>query len=108
MRILGWSLTLAAVAAILVAAVGGAVANGGSRTAVLGNDAGKLGQAINAVDIGQKVVRGDVVGLAAKLAAHLKARGISDADATALAQASVDPAQLDGVIASIRGTYCAK
>jgi hypothetical protein len=77
--------------------------NGGSRTAVLQNDAGNaLGRAVSVADTAHKVATGNVVGLAAKAAAWLKTRGLSDSDATELAQASVDPGRLDSVISAIR------
>lgn len=77
--------------------------NAGSRTAVLANDTGKaLGRVVDAADVAHKVATGNAIGLAAKAAAWLKTRGLSDEDARALAAASVDPNRLDGVIASIR------
>lgn len=76
--------------------------NGGSRTAVLSNDAGKaLGRAVDTIDTLHQASRGNLLGVAAKLAAHLKTAGISDANAEAFAKAAIDPAKLDGVIAAI-------
>lgn len=73
--------------------------NAGSRTAVLSNDlAGVLHGAAHAADVGVKMAKGDVVGLIGKAANWLKTRGVSDAEAQALAKASVDPAALPRVL----------
>lgn len=73
----------------------------GSPTKMLQNDTAGLDKAIAVADVGHKVVTGNWFGLGVKLAAHLKAMGISDADAQTLAHAATDPKRLDGVIAAI-------
>lgn len=73
--------------------------NGGSRTAVLENDLS--GVIKPALDVGKSALRGDVLGVAAKLGQWFLSRGVSPDQARILAKASVDPAQLPKILAAI-------
>jgi hypothetical protein len=73
----------------------------GSPTTMLRNDTSGLDRAASLADTAVKVKTGNVLGLAAKLSAYLKTRGLNDQQAQDFAKAAVDPARVDGVIAAL-------
>jgi len=73
----------------------------GSPTKMLQNDTSGLDRMVDLADTAVKVKTGNLMGLAAKLSAHLKTAGLSDETARALARAATDPTKLDAVIAAI-------
>jgi hypothetical protein len=76
--------------------------NAGSRTAVLENDLSGVKKGVSAF---ASAARGDAGGLAMKLGEWLLSRGVSEADAQALARAAVDPAQTQAVIRQLSSRY---
>jgi len=73
----------------------------GSRTAVLENDLGEVGRNVSAgANAVQQTLRGDVIGLARTAADWWRRRGVSPAQAEALARVTTDEGMLDRLIAA--------
>lgn len=73
----------------------------GSRTAVLENDLGEAGRNVAAgVNVVQQGLRGDVIGIARTAADWWRRRGVTPAQAEALARVTTDEGMLDRLIAA--------